>query len=53
MLRKAHSEKQARLAKRSKITVLCRVWLINTYPGLEGPKFLSVRSGEIFLQGSR
>jgi hypothetical protein len=31
MLRKAHSEKQARLAKRSKITVLCRVWLIHTY----------------------
>jgi hypothetical protein len=48
MLRKAHSEKQARLAKRSKITVLCRVWLIHSYPGLEGPKFLAVRSIESF-----
>jgi hypothetical protein len=51
MLRKAHSEKQARLAKQSKITVLCRIWLIHIYPGLEGPKFLSVRSGEIILHG--
>ena len=51
MLRKAHSEKQARLAKRSKTTVLCRVWLIHIYTGLEGQKFFSVRSGEIFLHG--
>ena len=52
MLRKAHSEKQARLAKQSKITVLCRIWLIHIYPGLEGPKFLVVRSVEMFLHGT-
>ena len=32
MLRKPPSAKQGRLAKRSKITVLCDFWLIYAYP---------------------